>query len=228
MSTHTKSSLVWRGITSAIPLFVPALPFAFMLGVVVTEWGIPSLLGWSSSPIIFGGAAQITLLTLLGEGASVAAAISAALIVGARHLLYSVSLAPQFHNQPRWFRWLGAYLLVDQMFALASIEKWQDSDDFRIFYLSAGSTFWAMWMTFTAIGIIVGPVIPESWGLAFAAPVLFIGLLAVSIDRWQTLAVALVAMVAAVALAQLPNRLGILAAALIALLVGLLLERLRR
>ena len=54
-----------QGCLDALPLFIPALPFAFVFGVVVAEAGIPQWLGWSSSPIIFGGAIQVTLLTCL-------------------------------------------------------------------------------------------------------------------------------------------------------------------
>ena len=68
------SSIIVRGSIDALPLFIPAIPFAFVFGVVVANAGIPGWLGWSSSPIIFGGAIQVTLFTLLGEGASVAAA----------------------------------------------------------------------------------------------------------------------------------------------------------
>ena len=228
MASSKGKSPVWRGMKGSIPLFIPAIAFAFVFGVVVAESGIPGLLGWSSAPIIFGGAAQITLLTLLGEGASVAAAVTAALIVGARHLLYSVTMAPRFQSQPRWFRWVGAYMLIDQVFALVSIEELDDPDEFRHFYLSAGLTFWSLWMSFTVLGIAIGPVIPEGWQLAFAAPVLFISILAVSVDRWQKAAVALVAMIAMAALADLPNRLGILVAAVLAMFVGILLERFRR
>ncbi|MBT5489470.1 MAG: branched-chain amino acid permease, partial [Halieaceae bacterium] len=32
---------------------MPAIPFAFVFGVVVANAGIPEWLGWSSSPIIF-------------------------------------------------------------------------------------------------------------------------------------------------------------------------------
>ena len=49
-----------RGSLDALPLFIPALPFAFVFGVVVAEAGIPEWLGWSSSPVIFGGAIQVT------------------------------------------------------------------------------------------------------------------------------------------------------------------------
>ena len=43
----------FRAALDALPLFIPALPFAFVFGVVVAEAGIPQWLGWSSSPIIF-------------------------------------------------------------------------------------------------------------------------------------------------------------------------------
>lgn len=226
--TSKPSSPISRGIRSVIPLFIPAIPFAFVFGVVVAESGVSTLLGWSSTPIVFGGAAQITLLTLIGEGASVAAAVSAALIVGARHLLYSVTLAPRFQRQPVWFRWVGAYMLIDQVFALAVLAKDLDDRDFRHFYLTIGIAFWTLWLAFTSLGIVLGPIIPSSWQLSFAAPVLFMGLLAVSVDRWQKVVVALVAMVAMVALAGLPNRLGIVIAALIAIGVGVILERMAR
>ena len=51
-----------RGSLDALPLFIPALPFAFVFGVVVVEAGIPESLGWSSSPI-FLAAHQVTLFT---------------------------------------------------------------------------------------------------------------------------------------------------------------------
>jgi len=222
------SPAVLQGIKESVPLFIPAIPFALVFGIVVGESGVPAWIGWSSSPIIFGGAAQITLLSLLGEGASVAAAATAALIVGARHLLYSVTMAPKFQDQPAWFRWLGSYVLIDQVFALSIVHRELDPEQFRQRYLAAGLTFWALWMSFTALGLFVGPVIPSEWSLAFATPVLFVGLLTVSVDRWQKALVAVVAMVITVVLADLPNRSGLLVAAILGVGLGLILERYRR
>lgn len=217
-----------QGIVDALPMFIPAIPFALVFGIVVGESGVPALIGWSSSPIVFGGAAQITLLTLLGEGASVAAAATAALIVGARHLLYSVTVAPRFQNQPRWFRWVGPYVLIDQVFALTAVDRNHSDEGFRHYFLASGFTFWTLWMSFTGLGLFVGPIIPSEWQLSFAAPVLFMGLLTVSIDRWQKALVAVVSMIATAALADLPNRSGLLIAALIGVALGLLMERWRR
>ena len=201
-----------QGCLDALPLFIPALPFAFVFGVVVAEAGIPQWLGWSSSPIIFGGAIQVTLLTLIGEGAAVAAAVSAALIVGARHMLYSVTLAPKFQNQPGWFRWIGSYVLIDQVFVLSQIKPIDEPATFRRYFLSAGFTFWTLWMTCTALGVVLGPSIPPEWGFEFAAPVLFVSLMMAASDRRDKLAAAGLAMTVTYVSAGLPNRLGILVA----------------
>lgn len=217
-----------RGVFESIPLFIPAMPFALVFGVVVGESGIAPWLGWSSSPLMFGGAAQITIVSLLGEGASVAAAVTAALIVGARHLLYSISIAPRFKGQPQWFRWVGPYVLIDQVFALAMLRQDEDPAAFRAYFLSAGFTFWGLWMLCTAGGLFVGPWVPSQWNIAFAAPVLFTALLVMAIDRWEKVAVALLSGTVTVMLADLPNRSGLLAGAVIGVLFGLFLEGRRK
>ena len=214
-----------QGCLDALPLFIPALPFAFVFGVVVAEAGIPQWLGWSSSPIIFGGAIQVTLLTLIGEGASVAAAVSAALIVGARHMLYSVTLAPKFQNQPGWFRWIGSYVLIDQVFVLSQIKPIDEPATFRRYFLSAGFTFWTLWMTCTALGVVLGPAIPPEWGFEFAAPVLFVSLMMAASDRRDKLAAAGLAMTVTYVSAGLPNRLGILVAVISTVIVMMLLRK---
>jgi len=219
---------VREGVLDSLPIFVPAIPFALVFGVVVGESGIAPWLGWSSSPLIFGGAAQITLLSLLGEGSSVAAAVTAALIIGARHLLYSVTMAPRFRGQPRWFRWLGPYVLIDQVFALSMLRRHGTPADFRAYFLAAGFTFWFLWMLCTALGLFVGPLVPDSWNLVFAAPVLFVSLLVLAIDRWEKVLVALVAAATAVVFAGLPNRFGLLIGALGGIALGLAFDVLWR
>ena len=214
-----------QGCLDALPLFIPALPFAFVFGVVVAEAGIPQWLGWSSSPIIFGGAIQVTLLTLIGEGASVAAAVSAALIVGARHMLYSVTLAPKFQNQPGWFRWIGSYVLIDQVFVLSQIKPIDEPVAFRRYFLSSGFTFWTLWMTCTALGVVLGPAIPPEWGVEFAAPVLFVSLMMAASDRRDKLAAAGLAMTVTFLSAGLPNRVGILVAVISTVIVMMLLRK---
>jgi 4-azaleucine resistance transporter AzlC len=222
------SAVVRRGITDALPLFVPAVPFALVIGLAVSESGINVFAGWSTSWLIFGGAAQLTLITLLGSGAAVLAAITAALVVNARHLMYSAAMAPVFQGQPRWFRWLGPYVLIDQVFALVSLETEMDPRTWRTYYLSVGATFWILWQITTALGIVLGPVVPQEWNLVFAVPLLFLGLIVIGIDKSSKLVAALVGGGVTFLFAGLPNRSGLLLGALVGIMAGVLAERMRR
>jgi predicted branched-subunit amino acid permease len=167
-------------------------------------------------------------LTLLSEGAAPAAAITAALIVNARHLMYSAAMAPTFQCQPVWFRWVGSYFLIDQVFALSMMRASDPPPVFRIYYLTVGVTFWLLWLLTTALGIMIGPLVPVQWGLGFAVPVMFTSLLVMGIDRWPKAVSALAAAGTALAAAGLPHRAGLLLGAVVGVVVGVMLERARQ
>jgi predicted branched-subunit amino acid permease len=218
---------VRRGVLDALPLFVPAVPFALVIGLAIGEAGINAFVGWSGSWIIFGGAAQLTLISLLGSGAAVAAATTAALVVNARHLMYSAALAPTFQRQPVWFRWLGPYILIDQLFALSSVQQERDEGWFRTYYLAAGATLWILWQLTTALGLAIGPVVPTEWNLEFAVPILFIGLIVIGIDKSSKVVAALVGAGVTYLAAGLPNRAGLLVGAVVGVAAGTIVERTR-
>jgi predicted branched-subunit amino acid permease len=221
-------AVVRQGVVDALPLFVPAIPFGLVIGLAITESGMNPIVGWSGSWLIFGGAAQLTLVTLLGTGVAVAAAVGTALVVNARHLMYSAALAPTFQSQPRWFRWLGPYLLIDQLFALTTVRPPdEDPDGFRSYFLAAGATFWVLWLVVVAFGLLLGPVVPEEWNLEFAIPILFVGLLVLGIDHWPEMVAALAGAGFTYLAAGLPNRTGLLVGAFVGTIAGFAAERLR-
>lgn len=221
-------SIARRALLDSVPLFIPAIPFALVLGLAIDESGIGALLGWSTSPIIFGGAAQLTMVSLIGGGVGVWAAAVAALVVNARHLMYSAALAPTFQRQPTWFRWFGPYLLIDQLFALSTFRMDEEPGRFRTYYLAAGMTFWVTWIATTALGLLVGPIVPESWHLEFAVPILFVGLLVIGIDDRPKVVAAVVGALVTWLAAGLPNRGGLLVGSLAGILAGTLATRARR
>jgi len=213
-------SVVKQAISDAFPLYLPAIPFALVIGLAVVESGINPFLGWSTASIIYGGAAQLTLIALLGSGAAVTAAVTAAIVVNARHLMYSAALAPKFQEQPRWFRWVGPYVLIDQLFAISMLRLDDDPQTWRTYYLTAGSFFWVSWQVTIAVGLFVGPVVPSEWNLAFAVPLLFVGLVVMGIDGFPKLVAALVGAGVTILLAGLPNRAGLLVGALAGVVAG--------
>lgn len=220
--------VIKQALLDALPLYVPAVPFALVIGLAVADSGIHPFIGWSSSWLIFGGAAQLTLISLLGAGTAVVAAISAALVVNARHLMYSAALVPFFQSQPRWMQFFGPYLMIDQVFALSSLRRNDDPDTFRTYYLAIGATFWVLWQLTTALGLLIGPVVPASWNLHFAVPILFMGLVIMGIDKYPKLVAALVGAGVTFLFAGLPNRAGLLVGAVAGIAAGTIAERYRR
>lgn len=222
MITHPD---VRRGVRDSLPVIIPVVPFALVLGLAIAESPLSNLVGWLGSSFIFGGAAQLTVVTLTTEGAALLAVIAAGLVVQARHFMYSAALAPFFGPQPRWFRWLGPYLLVDQAFALSSLRVDDPPDSFRGYYLGVGFTFWSVWQVSVALGLVVGPVVPGEWSLGFAVPLLFVGLLVVAVDSRPALAAAVAAAAVTWLTLGIPNRLGIILGALAGVAAGLVASR---
>jgi 4-azaleucine resistance transporter AzlC len=225
MPSMRRSFLV--GMRDFVPLLLGALPFGLVLGVTVAASSLPNLAGWSSSWLIFGGSAQLASITLLAAGAPPASAVTAALVVNARHLMYSAAMVPRFRDQPRWFRWVGPYFLIDQVFALVSVRD-DPPDSWRWYYLGAGILAWTMWLVAVATGILVGTTLPSGLSLEFAIPVLFIGLFVPTLVRRPAVLAVLVAVAVTATLHRLPNRSGMLVGALAGMLVGTVAERVGR
>lgn len=207
----------------AFTLFLPAIPFGFVLGLAITEGEMPIAIGWASSLFIFAGAAQLAVVTLAGT-ATIWAVIVAGLVINTRHVMYSAAMAPVFQHQPRWMRWLGSYFLIDQVFALSILQAERSPAEFRRYYLTAGLFFWVNWQWAVGLGMVIGPVVPESWRLDYAAAIMFIGLTLVGIQRIPQAVAATVGGLVGLASAGLHDRLGILVGAVAGVIAGTTVE----
>lgn len=210
-------------IRAGLPLFVPAVPFALVLGVATTESVMPVAVGWSTNLVVFAGASQLAMVTLAST-ASWFTLVLTATVINLRHTMYSAALAARFSRQPRWFRWVGPWVLVDQTFVLASGRDDLDDDDWRRFYLTCGLFFIVSWTVVVTIGLFVGDVIPPAWRLDATPAIMFAGLVVIG----ATSAPAVVAAVtgAAVCLVSLgiPSNGGVLVGAVSGVLAGYLAE----
>lgn len=215
------------GLRALLPMAPPAPIFGLVFGLLLTESEVVGrLAGWSASWIVFGGASQLAAVLVLDAGGSALFAIITILVVNARHLMYSAALQPRFADAPRWFRVFGPYVLTDQLFATTSERPDDDPMDYKISHYLAGGIFWLVqWNVSVALGLVVGDLLPESWSLDFAVPLLFLGLLINALkDRPGLVAAAVSGTIAVLGQDLQPAGLGLLGGAICGMTVAAILD----
>ncbi|SDI47650.1 AzlC family ABC transporter permease [Lutimaribacter saemankumensis] len=226
--TEEAKSAYWQGFRDGAPFFLVVTPFALLFGVVATESGLSVIEALSFSVVVIAGAAQFTALQLLLDNAPVFVALASALAVNLRMAMYSASLTPHLGRAPMWQRALIAYFLVDQSYA-CSIIAYERHRDWTVpekvaYFFGVITPICPMWYAMTLLGALIGNAIPPEFGLDFAVPITFIALIAPMLRTGAHRAAALASVVLALGFAWMPFNLGLMVAALGAMMVGAQVE----
>jgi predicted branched-subunit amino acid permease len=203
-----------EGVRDGATVVVAYLPYAVALGAALAATGVDLATAWSSSPLLFGGAAQLVAVQLLSSAAAPAVVV-AALVVNSRHLLYSASLAPHTRGWSRRGRGLAAYFMADPVYALA-IGRFESRDEGagarQAYYFAMGLTCWLGWLSLTASGVLLAGALPTALPLEFAAPLTFLLLTLPTLKTQPSYTAAAVGGVVALPAAQLPLGVGLILA----------------
>jgi 4-azaleucine resistance transporter AzlC len=215
------------GAKAIVPVLLALVPFAVAFGATATGGGLSALEALAMSVFVFAGAAQLAAVPLISAGASVAVVVLTVLVVNLRLTLYSASLAPHFRRLPLGWKGLLSYLLTDQAYA-ATITRFDDGEtgepDKRWYYLGVALAIWVTWQAASMLGVFLGAWASEGWSLDFVLPLTFIALAVPAVKDRTTAAAALSAGVAAVFAAALPLNLGLITAASVGVLGGLVAQ----
>lgn len=215
------------GVVAVSPLLIGVAPFGLIFGVTVAATDVGDFLGWATSFIIFGGAAQLAAVELLDQSSPTVVVVATGIIINARHVMYSAALAPHFSEFDARWRFLGPYVLTDQAFAI-SITRYETVSDphyKRWFYAGVALTLWTVWQITTGLGVLLGAEIPLSWNLDFAIPLVFLALLIPTVKTRPALVAALVGGVLAVVARNLANGTGLMVAMIGGIIAGVIAER---
>lgn len=205
------------GARAAAPLAVAVAAFGVSFGLLARAEGW----GWAA-PIVmsattFAGSSQFAALSVLDDGGTVAAAVTAALLLNARYAPIGVSVAP-YMSGSTWSRFLHAQLIVDESWAISAEGHGRYNARMLI---GAGLTLYVAWIAGTAVGAFFGDALadPEALGLDAAFPALFLALLVPQVRDRRALAAALLGAAIAVALTPIaPAGVPIIAASAACLL----------
>ncbi len=227
-SISTRRSEFLAGARATLPLILGAIPFGIIYGAVAVANGLSPAAAQGMSLFVFAGSAQFIAAGLVAEGLPVGLIILTTFVVNLRHALYAASLAPFMKHLPqRWLIPLG-FWLTDESYA-ATIARYNAPDDSPYkhwFYFGSAAVMYTNWQICTLIGILAGQQIPDpqGWGLDFAMVVTFIGIIVPLVKNRPALVSVIVAGMVSVLANGLPNKLGLMAAALLGIAAGVLAE----
>jgi 4-azaleucine resistance transporter AzlC len=216
-----------EGALAAIPLLVGIVPWGIVAGVAMTSAGLTQVQAVAMGLLVFAGSAQLAVLPLFIAKAPLWVMYATALVVNLRYVIYSAVLAPYFEHLSRPWRVLLSYITVDQTFALF-VGKYapEDAQPGRHWFFFGGSlVMWTCWQTASLIGIFSGALIPREWSLEFAATLSLIGVLMPLLRDHAIVCAALAGGGVALAAAKWPLNLGLLAAIVVGVAVGLSVSR---
>jgi len=163
------------GARTAVAIAATVWFFGASFGLVAQAAGMGAVAPVVMSATTFAGSAQFAVSSILGASGGTIAAITAAVLLNARYVPISISVASLFHG-PRLRRLAESQLIVDESWALSS--RGDGRFDRRVL-LGAGILLYLAWMSGTIVGVVAGDALgdPTDLGLDGAFPALFLALL---------------------------------------------------
>jgi predicted branched-subunit amino acid permease len=213
-------SAVRSGVLTMLPLLVAFIPFALVIGSAAADHG-DVLAGWTGSWLILGGSAHLAAIRTI-DSAGVLAAIFTGLLINARLIVFSTSLARSWVDQPRWFRLTAAALIIDPTWAVGQRHAAECSNlrEQRRYFTAAALTLAIGWCATIAVGAILGARL--DWlDLQIAIPLCLLALLGPGLRDRSARSVILVAAVVALVTTHWPSGTGLLAAVVCGCCAGL-------
>ena len=212
-----------EGARDITPMVVGVVPFGLAIGAGIGASGLSLAQGLATGPSILAGAAQLSTVRMLDAGAAPLVVVLSALMINARILLYSASLAPWFSDEPLRRRLVLAVPVIDQLHftCIPRFERGDlDGPGRRWYYTGAAGWLVLAWTTSQATAILGGAQLPTWLGLRVAAPLALAGLLGASMHGRPATVAASVAAVVTLASIGLPFHSAVLVATLVGVAAG--------
>lgn len=174
------------------------------------------------SLLVFTGASQFALVGVIASGGAPLSGALTGLLLGTRNTLYGLRLAPLL-DWRGWRRAAAAHLLIDESTAM-SVNR-ESTAAARVGFLSTGLSVFLLWNLATLGGAVAGEALgdPRTYGLDAAVGGAFLALLWPRLRNRRNRVTAVLAAALALALVPAtPAGVPVLAAAVVALAMGLL------
>lgn len=218
LDTRERSAIIRDGLAVGVATGAYGISF----GAISDAAGLSVMQTCALSLLVFTGASQFALVGVIASGGAPLSSALTALLLGTRNTLYGLRLAPLL-GWSGWRRAAAAQLVIDESTAM-SVNRGSTAAA-RVGFLSTGLAVFALWNLATLGGAIAGDWLgdPRTYGLDAAVGGAFLALLWPRLkDRRNQVTAVLAAALALSLVPAAPAGIPILAAAGVAVVVGLL------
>ena len=175
-----------RGIADALPVMAGFVPFALVLGAQAVEKGLSGPEVPLMTGLNFGGGSEFAVIGLWTSPPHLLLIVAVTFLVNCRHLLMGAALVPHLRHLPKRTVLPALFFLCDESWALGLADARRRASGFSLpYYLGVSSGLYTVWVSCTALGALLGPVIGDvsAYGFDMAFPAVFLVLLR---GMWQS------------------------------------------
>lgn len=218
-----------EGAREISPAIVANSVWGLVTGVAMVKSGMSVLMALVITVIVYSGTMQLMVLPLLAASAPLWLVFMAGFMVNARFVIFNAGLYPFFRDRPVWQRMALGFFNSDAAFAIY-MARYADSPTLatpvqRWFYIGMVFPSWLSWEAFSIAGIYLSTLVPVSWSLEFAASLAILAIV-VPMARTRPMLTTVLSAGAVAWVGQvLPLRLGLLAAVVVGIVAGMVVER---
>ncbi|MCM3342688.1 AzlC family ABC transporter permease [Paenibacillus sp. MER TA 81-3] len=223
-----------RGVKDCIPTLLGYLSIGLAAGVIQKTAGLSIAEIALMSLILYAGSAQFIAAGMIATSSSLPAIIITIFFVNLRHILLSAALAPYFRHLSPLRNMLVGSLLTDETFGVAITEAAKKKRISEKWMHGLNITAYVNWLIANVAGAFLAQWIsnPEKFGLEFALPSMFIGILILSMLGRNKIKLDIVVAIIAVVIAVgssfvFSSSMGVIVATIIASTIGMVVEKWR-
>ena len=236
-SDPTERSEIVSAMRAGFDALLPTTPATFIWGLVtavaMVSAGLSPFYTMLINVVVYAGSAQLAVLSLLVAYAPLWVIWLTAAMVNVRFVIFSGAIKPYFRHLSLRERLLFGFLNGD-INCMLFTHRYRTLDganpppanlEQRSFFVGMALTNFVFWQLGIVLGIALASVVPTEWGLQLAAALTLLILIIKMVDNWAGVAGCVVAALTAVYFHDLPNKLWVLVAIVVGVVVALMVER---
>jgi len=169
--TQTRTQQYLAGVRSGLPIIPSFIPVGIAYAIVARQAGFSPFETVLMSGTVLAGSSQIMAAGMVSQGAGLAAIIFATFVLNLRHLIMSTCVIRSFRDAPLGWRLLASFGVVDESFAVFTMEREEDRTLYR--FLGLVTAIYCAWVFAAVLGIVSANLLPQllldSMGVAIYA-----------------------------------------------------------